>query len=65
MNKNSFRSSRSRQTSLMTFENATSSSCPYVMKEAHEISFNEAFRLRYRFHERHVENVHTGTTEKE
>jgi hypothetical protein len=49
----------------MNFPHETNSSGANVMKKAHEISFNKAFRLRYRLHERNVENVDTDTTEKE
>ncbi len=65
MNKNSSLVFRSCQTSVINIAHETNSSCANVMKKAHEISFNEAFRLQYRLHERNVENFHTDTTEKE
>ena len=53
------------ETSVTNFVNETIAPCGYEVKKARDLTFNEGCRLRYKFHEKTIQNIEANEIENE
>lgn len=51
------------KTSISNFVDESIAPCGLEIKKAREVTLNEGFRLRYKFHEKRIQNIDINATE--